>query len=1154
MGWLSRLFPRSSARRLTRTYKPRLETLEDRTVLTFQYFGGPLLAHVQIQSLYYGSQWATDPTLTPLMGKLDGYLSYIVNSPFMDQLNIYNVYRGSFTPGVIDSSALPSTVDDSQIQVDLANDINSNLVVNPGGVNNDRLYFIYVEPGVVITQGGGNSVNDFLGYHNATQASVNGQVDNVYYAVIPYHAAPNAFVDGLPYEPFDSFGFVSAHELGEAVTDPIPGAGWYDDTNPNPGLQGEVGDTVDAYYGYNYGGVGTSTQLGEYLVQRISDIQDQPLTIKTSAEPVGVFLSLSNSTISVESSVTLTAEVTEALTGEPFAPTGTVDFYADNNPVPLGTAPLQNVGGIETANLNVVNLTGGTHQISAVYQGNVLYHSRTTYLPTPITVNQGQSTTVVAISPANVHLNQPITFTATVSGNPNGAVAPTGMVDFYDGVTLLGSSPLQTVKGSQQATFTTSTLSAGDHSITANYDGDTSFVTSQSAPVTATIISNPTVATLTSGSVNSVFNTAAQTIMLSGSVTNAASIVANGNITFSLLQGSTVIGTPVTASVDTNGKASVIYTLPPGLPSGSYTIEAAYADPTLFFDSSSDSSNTLTVTSAQSTVGVASNVNATYSTTAQTVSLSATASSSTVGVNEGAVTFSILNSNNKVVGTAVSASVNSSGVATATYALPAGLVNGTYTIQANYHDATGDYADASDTTKTLTVTAAPTVVLDTGSISTIYSTSGQNVYFRAGVTSGGTVLPTGSITFTLLDANNNVIGTPVSLPVDSNGQALAMYTLPSGQTSGTYTIQTVYHDSKGNYADSTDLSHTLVINPANSLVAQSGNLNISYSPTAQVVTLTARIVNAGANPIPEGSITFSVINNSNQPIGSPITANVDSNGSASVLYTIPAGQQVSVYPVRAVYQDSLGNYVNSTDASHALTINSATSSVAVKTPAAVAFSSVSQTVSLTATATGAGGTPLTEGTITFRILDSKNTLVGIATGGNVNSSGAATVAYPLPAALASGTYSIQAVYHDSLRNFGDSSDSTQRLTLTGAVTSVATSSNLTATYSQANQNVTISATALSNSNPAAEGSVTFTVLDSKNNVVGTAVSAPVNASGQASVTYVVPGSQTQGTYTIKLAYHDTLGNYGDSTDTSHTLAVGSATSSLALSGNVSARL
>ncbi|MCF7731599.1 MAG: DUF6288 domain-containing protein [Akkermansiaceae bacterium] len=74
-----------------------------------------------------------------------------------------------------------------------------------------------------------------------------------------------------------------------------------------------------------------------------------------------------------------------------------------------------------------------------------------------------------------------LTFTATVTGT-----SPTGNVAFYDGTTLLGSSALN---GSFQASFTTSSLAIGSHSITAQYAGNTTNAASTSAALTIEITS-----------------------------------------------------------------------------------------------------------------------------------------------------------------------------------------------------------------------------------------------------------------------------------------------------------------------------------------------------------------------------------------------------------------------------------------------------------------------------------------------------------------------------------------------------------------------------------------------------------------------------------------------------------------------------------------
>jgi hypothetical protein len=84
-----------------------------------------------------------------------------------------------------------------------------------------------------------------------------------------------------------------------------------------------------------------------------------------------------------------------------------------------------------------------------------------------------------SLNPSNV--GNSVTFTATVTA-PTGI--PTGVVSFYDGTTLLGTGALN---GSGVATFTTSTLTAGSHPITAVYNGDVNDGTSTSAVLTQTV-------------------------------------------------------------------------------------------------------------------------------------------------------------------------------------------------------------------------------------------------------------------------------------------------------------------------------------------------------------------------------------------------------------------------------------------------------------------------------------------------------------------------------------------------------------------------------------------------------------------------------------------------------------------------------------------
>ena len=71
-----------------------------------------------------------------------------------------------------------------------------------------------------------------------------------------------------------------------------------------------------------------------------------------------------------------------------------------------------------------------------------------------------------------------MTFTATVTANAPGSGTPTGTVDFYDTTTSTDLTPGGVALSSGTATFSTTSLAAGSHTIKATYSGDGNFLTS----------------------------------------------------------------------------------------------------------------------------------------------------------------------------------------------------------------------------------------------------------------------------------------------------------------------------------------------------------------------------------------------------------------------------------------------------------------------------------------------------------------------------------------------------------------------------------------------------------------------------------------------------------------------------------------------------
>ena len=86
---------------------------------------------------------------------------------------------------------------------------------------------------------------------------------------------------------------------------------------------------------------------------------------------------------------------------------------------------------------------------------------------------------------------------------------------------------------------------------------------------------------------------------------SATSSVSAGTVTFTVKQGATVIGSPVTSGTVSSGAASVTYTLPTGTAAGSYTVLAEYTGGGGFAPSSNSGSlGTLTIAKANASISV----------------------------------------------------------------------------------------------------------------------------------------------------------------------------------------------------------------------------------------------------------------------------------------------------------------------------------------------------------------------------------------------------------------------------------------------------------------------------------------------------------------------------------------------------------------------
>lgn len=141
---------------------------------------------------------------------------------------------------------------------------------------------------------------------------------------------------------------------------------------------------------------------------------------------------------------------------------------------PIGTVAINGSG---VATFNTSSLSVGTHSITAEYAGNTDFNgsvssAQTVTINAPAPLTDPTDTSVSGPATALVDAEVELVATVTSSGG-----TPSGDVEFFDGIDSLGT---ETLDGSGQATLTTQFYTAGTHSITASYLGDSNFDPSSS--------------------------------------------------------------------------------------------------------------------------------------------------------------------------------------------------------------------------------------------------------------------------------------------------------------------------------------------------------------------------------------------------------------------------------------------------------------------------------------------------------------------------------------------------------------------------------------------------------------------------------------------------------------------------------------------------
>jgi len=225
--------------------------------------------------------------------------------------------------------------------------------------------------------------------------------------------------------------------------------------------------------------------------------------------------------IDVGSMVTTPPSFCQSLTTPTFTlsfvcPTGTISLFDNGsalNDFPMAQTPnatnvaLLNDRGF--AEDQAIQLTAGTHSITATYSGDNSYSPPTTPSNTlMVTITKAATTiTVTANQTSGVTTATPVTFTAVIASQSNSATGATGTVTFLNNGTAItngtvtvapcaamsacpGVAGTPTFAGGS-ATFTTTFSAPGTESITAKYNGDGNYQASPTSAAVAITVAQP---------------------------------------------------------------------------------------------------------------------------------------------------------------------------------------------------------------------------------------------------------------------------------------------------------------------------------------------------------------------------------------------------------------------------------------------------------------------------------------------------------------------------------------------------------------------------------------------------------------------------------------------------------------------------------------
>ena len=522
-------------------------------------------------------------------------------------------------------------------------------------------------------------------------------------------------------------------------------------------------------------------------------------------------------------------------------PTGTVTFK--DGATTLGVASLS--GG--HAALATSSLIVGTHPITVAYSGDANFNASTSTAVSQV-VEKATSAISLSSSANSAEYNASVTFTAKFT-SPSGAVA-TGAVTFKDGATTLGTGTLS----SDLATFTTTKLAIGAHSITADFAGNANIAASTSAALTQTVNKAASTTALAASLNPSIFN---QAVAFTATVKSATTGTPTGTVTFK--DGATTLST---VTLNSSGVAAFSIST---LGVATHSITAVYSG-SADFNASTSAALSHIVNKDSSKISLTASLNPSLFN--QSVSFTATVKSATTGTPTGTVVF-------KDAATTLSTvTLNASGVANFS---TTSLIVGTHSITAVYSGSTDFAASTSAVLSHIVNKDASTTAL---TVSPSPSEFNQSVTMTATVKSSTTGVPTGTVTF------KDGATTLSTVTLNSSGIAVLA---KASFTAGNHTITAVYSGNT-DLLTSTSPAVTLSVKAAATTTKVTSSANPSKA--GKSVTFTATVTPAFGGS-PSGTVTFK---NGTVTLG---TASVNSTTHTATFATTTLTQ--GTHSITAVY-------------------------------------------------------------------------------------------------------------------------------------------------------------------------------------------------------------------------------------------------------------